>query len=364
MIEDFRTDAEASERRGRGALDNASGRYETERRFRIDDGWERHEELPPIRTSVQPDKSRRVITRNESPDVPFDRSINPYRGCEHGCIYCFARPTHAWLGLSPGLDFETRLFVKPEAPERLVEELAKPGYRCRPIAFGTNTDPYQPIERERRVTRRLIEVLAECDHPLTIVTKSNLVLRDLDILEPMARKGLVKVALSITTLDRHLARVMEPRATTPARRLEAVKSLSDAGIPTSVLFAPTIPGLNDHEMEKVLELAAQAGAGEAGYILLRLPLEIRELFHDWLREHFPNRAERVIQLVRDTRGGRDYQAAFGRRMTGQGPYAELTGQRFRAALRRYGLDKRRSELDCGLFRPPRPAREDRQMSLL
>src|SRR6478609_4161283 len=285
-------------RRGRGAHSNASGRYEAEARVAFDDGWQSLEEMPPFKTTVAVDTSRKVITRNDSPDIGFDRSINPYRGCEHGCIYCFARPTHAYLGLSPGLDFESKLFMKPDAPELLERELSAPKYEPRTIAIGTNTDPYQPIERRYEVMRRILGVLERAGHPVGIVTKSALVMRDIDILARMASRNLVKVALSVTTLDAKLARVMEPRAATPPRRLEALRRLSDAGIPTTVMVAPVIPAINDMEIERILDAAAAAGVKEAGYVLLRLPLELRDLFREWLRENFPDRERHVFKLIR------------------------------------------------------------------
>lgn len=352
-------------RKGRGAISSATGRFEREVRIAVDDDWPGDLDFPaPVRTTVGEDTSRTVIARNNSPDIPFDRSINPYRGCEHGCIYCFARPSHAYLGLSPGLDFETRLFAKPDAPALLERELRKPGYKVAPIAFGTNTDPYQPIEKQRRITRGLLEVLDRANHPLTIVTKSSLVLRDLDILTAMARRNLCSVAISITTLDRDLARVMEPRATTPARRLEAVRLLTAAGVPVQVLVAPIIPAINDHEIEPILEAVAGAGAVGAGYVLLRLPLEIKDLFAEWLEEHFSDRARRVFSLVRQTRGGALYRATWGERQRGTGPYADLIAQRVHKTKRRLGLNQkvRGENLDCGSFVPP-PAAGD-QLSLL
>jgi DNA repair photolyase len=349
-------------RKGRGAISNESGRFEPERRVAADDGWGSLDaDLPPLRTETIIDRSRSIIARNTSPDIPFDRSINPYRGCEHGCIYCFARPTHAFLGLSPGLDFESRLIVKPDAPALLRRELAKPGYSCRPIAMGTNTDPYQPIERDHEITRGILEVLSDCGHPVSIVTKSALVLRDLDILADMAARNLVKVFLSVTTLDKGLARRMEPRAAAPGRRLDAIRGLTEAGVPTGVMAAPMIPALNDHELDAILEAAHAAGAGGAGYILLRLPLEIKELFEDWLRTHYPDRAARVLGLVRQTRGGALYKDKWGERMSGTGPYADLLARRFATACRRLGLDRNDRRLDTDRFRPP-PA-DDRQMSL-
>lgn len=350
-------------RKGRGAVGNPTGRYERETRFAIDDGWGlADEEVPPLRTTLGLDSARRIITRNQSPDVPFDRSINPYKGCEHGCIYCFARPTHAYLGHSPGLDFESRLYWKPDAPELLKRELADPKYLPATIALGANTDPYQPVERDKRLTRRILEVLAEFHHPVGIVTKSNLVLRDLDILGPMADQGIVRVAVSLTTLDRSLSRRMEPRAPTPARRLEAIRSLARAGVPVTVLAAPLIPALNDHEIENILGVAAEAGAGAAGYVLLRLPLEIKDLFADWLAAHYPDRATRVMKLVRDTRGGGLYQSEWGRRQTGTGVYADQIARRFDIACRKYGLNHGHPPLNETRFRrPPQPGE---QLSLL
>ncbi|HZT18441.1 MAG TPA: PA0069 family radical SAM protein [Dongiaceae bacterium] len=352
-------------RKGRGALSNRPGRYEPGERPREDDGWPEPtaEDLPPLRTTVAIDSSRSAIAWNESPDVGFDRSVNPYRGCEHGCIYCFARPTHAYLGLSPGLDFETRLFAKPEAPRLLAEELSKPGYRPAPLGLGTNTDPYQPIEREMRITRGVLEVLAAFNHPVTIVTKSNLVLRDIDILAEMARRSLANVTLSITTLDKRLARTMEPRAPAPTRRLAAIRDLAAAGIPVGVLAAPMIPALNDMELEAILAAAAEAGASAAGYVLLRLPLEIKDLFGEWLEAHAPGKAKHVLNLLRDMRRGSLYVDAFGERQRGQGAYAELLAKRYQLAVRRHGLDRRRGwSLRTDLFRvPPQPGG---QLSLL
>ncbi|HXG79088.1 MAG TPA: PA0069 family radical SAM protein [Methyloceanibacter sp.] len=339
-------------RHGRGAQTNRSGRYEPIAYEPVDDGWESLAELDALATEVQEVPARRIITRNDSPDIGFDRSINPYRGCEHGCIYCFARPTHAFLGLSPGLDFETKLFAKTNAAQALEREIAEPGYRVRTIAIGTNTDPYQPIERRYRIMRRILEVLSAANHPVGIVTKSALVLRDLDILQSMAERGLVKVALSVTTLDRKLARAMEPRASTPEKRLETLKRLTDAGIPTSVMFAPVIPALNDMEMERILERAAAAGVAQAGYVLLRLPLEIGDLFTEWLQANCPDRAKRVLSLMRSTRGGKLYEAKWGERMKGDGPYAWMIGRRFEIAAERLGLNKTSVELRTDLFTPP------------
>jgi DNA repair photolyase len=350
-------------RKGRGAVTNATNRFERHEREAIDDGWgSLDEDLPALRTTVQTDTTRTIIARNQSPDIPFDRSINPYRGCEHGCVYCFARPTHAYLGLSPGQDFESRLFAKPQAAALLRTELARPGYHCRVMALGTNTDPYQPIERTWRITRQVIEVLAETDHPVGIVTKSALILRDIDILAPMAARGLAKAFVSITTLDRDLARRMEPRAATPERRLDAIRGLAAAGIPTGVMFAPAIPGLNDHEMEQVLEQARQAGASMAGYVLIRLPLEIKDLFGEWLESHAPDRAKRVRALIRECHGGKDYVAEFRRRQVGSGPIAELLAKRFALAAKRLGFERDGRALDTTRFRPPRL--DTAQLSLL
>ncbi len=349
-------------RRGRGAQSNASGRYEPLARTAFDDGWQSFEELPPFRTTVTINSTRKIITRNDSPDISFDRSINPYRGCEHGCIYCFARPTHAYLGLSPGLDFETKLFAKPEAPRLLERELSAAGYVPRTIAIGTNTDPYQPIEREHQVMRRILEVLDRYGHPVGIVTKSALVLRDLDILGRMAQRNLVKVALSVTTLDGKLARVMEPRAAIPTRRLDALRQLRAAGVPASVMVAPIIPALNDSEIERILDAAAAVGVKEAGYVLLRLPLEVRDLFREWLIANFPDRYRHVFKLIRDTRGGKDYDSSFGKRMTGGGPVAWMIGRRFELACEKLGFNKARTKLSTEHFNPPRRGPE--QLSLL
>ena len=343
---------EIDRRRGRGAGLNPGGRFEPSRHESFDDGWQTLEDLPPFKTEVQIEKPRTAITRNTSPDIPFDRSINPYRGCEHGCIYCFARPTHAYMGLSAGLDFESKLFAKPDVAKLLQRELAKPGYAPKVIAIGTNTDPYQPIEKEWRIMRQILEVLNKANHPVSIVTKSALVLRDIDILSELAAKNLVRVSLSVTTLDRKLARTMEPRASTPTRRLEAVRALSDAGIPTSVLVAPIIPALNDHELERILEGAKAAGAREAGYVMLRLPLEVSPLFRDWLLQNYPDRYRHVMSLVREMRGGKDYDAEFGKRMKGAGPYAWQVSRRFEMATKRLGLIRRSIQLRDDLFVPP------------
>ena len=348
---------ERERRRGRGTASNASGRYEPLARVAFDDGWQGLEDLPPFKTTVTADSTRKIITRNDSPDISFDRSINPYRGCEHGCVYCFARPTHAYLGLSPGLDFESKLFMKPNAPELLERELAAPGYVPKIIAIGTNTDPYQPIERRYQIMRRILEVLERAGHPVGIVTKSALVLRDLDILARMAKRDLVKVAISVTTLDAKLARVMEPRASTPPRRLEALKQLVSAGVPASAMLAPIIPALNDAEIERILDAVAETGVRNAGYVLLRLPLELRDLFREWLIENFPDRYRHVISLIRDTRGGKDYDSTFGKRMTGAGPIAWMIGRRFEVACERLGFNVTSRKTTTEHFQRPRPATE-------
>ncbi|WP_340160078.1 PA0069 family radical SAM protein [uncultured Hoeflea sp.] len=348
--------------RGRGAGLNISGRFEVNTREVFDDGWSSLEDLAPFKTEVQIEKPRTVITRNQSPDLSFDRSINPYRGCEHGCVYCFARPTHAYMGLSAGVDFEARLFAKPDAPRLLERELSRPGYKVQPIAIGTNTDPYQPVEKQWRIMRQLLEVLEAAGHPVGIVTKSALVMRDIDILERMAAKGLARVALSVTTLDRKLARTMEPRAATPERRLEAMRALSDAGIPVSVMAAPVIPGLNDHEIERILDSAKAAGADAAGYVMLRLPIEVSPLFRDWLLRHYPDRYRHVMSLIRSMRGGKDYDAEFSKRMRGTGPYAWQIARRFELTAKRLGLNMRKAPLRTDQFVPPHG--EGVQLSLL
>jgi DNA repair photolyase len=348
-------------RRGRGAHTNASGRYEPRATVSFDDGWQSIEELPPFTTEVAVDTARKVITRNASPDISFDRSINPYRGCEHGCIYCFARSTHAYLGLSPGLDFESKLFMKPDAPELLERELSARNYTPRTIAIGTNTDPYQPVERRYQVMRRILEVLERAGHPVGIVTKSNLVVRDLDILSRMARRNLVRVGISVTTMDAQLARVMEPRAPTPSRRLEALRQLAEAGVPTTVMVAPVIPAINDAEIERILDAAAACGVRGAGYVLLRLPLEVRDLFREWLQANFPDRERHVFALIRQTRGGKDYDSSFGKRMTGGGPYAWMIGKRFDTTCARLGLNVHKTELTTAHFRPPRARAEQLEL---
>jgi DNA repair photolyase len=353
-------------RKGRGAASNASGRFEAELRVAFDDGWGvagAEPEPAPLQTRLTVDTTRTIIARNASPDIGFDRSINPYRGCEHGCIYCYARPSHAYLGLSPGLDFESRIFYKPQAAALLRAELRRKGYSCRPIALGSNTDPYQPSERRLGITRSVLEVLRDFRHPVTIVTKGALIQRDIDILTEMAAARLACVTISVTTLDRALARVMEPRAATPERRLETIAALSRAGIPTGVLSAPMIPALNDAEMEDILTAARAAGAATAGYTMLRLPLELKTLFKEWLETHLPNKAAHVLSLVAQSHGGKLYDSTWSKRMVGYGPYADILAARFDRACRRLGLARRHSEpLDTTLFRlPPQPGD---QLSLL
>jgi DNA repair photolyase len=346
--------ATVKSRKGRGAASNDSGRFEPEKRVPFDDGWGAADEEPvPLATTLSVDSTRTIIARNDSPDIGFDRSINPYRGCEHGCIYCYARPSHAYLGLSPGLDFESRLFYKPQAAALLAAELRKKGYSCKPIALGSNTDPYQPVERRLGITRSILEVLRDFRHPVTIVTKSALIQRDIDILAEMAKDRLAIVTVSVTTLDRVLARRMEPRASTPERRLETIAALTRAGIPAGVLTAPMIPALNDSEMEAILERARAADAASAGYTLLRLPLELKSLFKEWLDEHFPDKAAHVLSLVAQTHGGRLYDSTWSKRMTGTGPYADILRLRFDRACRKLGFNQRTTRLlDTTLFRPP------------
>lgn len=352
MLGAGRYTALAERARGRGASVNMAGRFERYRRALFDDGWNGLEELPPFTTEVFEENPKVIITRNESPDISFDRSINPYRGCEHGCAYCYARPAHAYMGLSPGLDFESKLFAKANAAELLRQELSAPGYVPRTLALGANTDCYQPLERSRRITRQVLEVLAEFNHPVGIVTKSALVARDIDILKPMAEKGLVKVALSVTTLDPKLARAMEPRASAPHKRLKAIEMLAAAGIPTVVMVAPIVPAVNDSEIEAILKSAAAAGAREAGYVMLRLPHEVKEVFASWLEKTMPDRAAKVMALVKSVRGGKVNDPHFGSRMTGAGPYAWMIGRRFELACQRLGLNTRRVKLATGLFKPP------------
>jgi DNA repair photolyase len=340
--------------KGRGSTLNPEGRFELRSREAYDDGWLQEAEAAKLETHVSEERVKSIITRNESPDIPFSQSINPYRGCEHGCVYCYARPSHAYLGLSPGLDFETRLYAKVNAAEVLLSELAHPGYRCELIALGANTDPYQPIEREYRITRSVIEVLSECEHPLGIVTKNALIERDIDLLAPMAERNLAEVFISLNNLDHDLARKLEPRCSAPARRLEAIRRLSAAGIPVGVVVAPTIPFLTDDQMERVLEAAWEAGARRASYILLRLPYEIKDLFRAWLEHHYPLKAAHVMSRVHAMRSGRDNDPAFGSRMRGTGEFAELLRTRFRLACRRLGFNAapRYQDLDTTRFRPP------------
>ncbi len=350
--------AVASQVRGRGARNNHSGRFEKQARVLLDDGWDVLEDLPPLKTTVFVETPKKILTRNDSPDISFDRSINPYKGCEHGCSYCYARPTHAYMGLSPGLDFESKLFVKSNAAELLRQELSAPGYVPRTIALGANTDPYQPIERQHRITRRILEVLSEFGHPVGIVTKSALVLRDLDILKPMAERNLVKVAISVTSLDPKLARSLEPRAATPAKRLGALEMLAAAGVPTTVMVAPIIPAVNDSEIEAILKSAAAAGVREAGYVMLRLPLEVKEIFQEWLMSEMPDRAAKVMSLIKSVRDGKANDSTFGRRMVGSGPYAWSIGRRFEMACARLGINRNRVRLSTDKFRrPPQPGEQ-------
>ena len=358
-------------RKGRGAVTNLQGRYEVDQREAVDDGWMLHEEAgggpPALRTQVFDERAKTILTRNASPDIPFGVSLNPYRGCEHGCIYCFARPTHSYLGLSPGLDFESRIYAKVNAPELLERELSKKSYVPEPIALGVNTDAWQPVERELRLTRRVVEVLHDCGHPFAAITKSSLIERDLDLLTPMAARGQFMAAITITTLDAEIARTLEPRAATPARRLRTIRTLSEAGIPVGVSIAPVIPFVTEPDLERVMEACAEAGATTASYIVLRLPWEVAPLFKDWLAAHFPDRAERVMGRVRDMRGGKDYDACFASRMKGEGLWADLLKQRFHQAARRLGLNEReRGILDMSQFRgveAPSPVHDDPQLNL-
>ncbi len=353
-------------KKGRGAVSNLTGRFETQTRHLVDDGWGLGEpnDAAPLRTQVTAEYPKTVIAKNTSPDIPFDRSLNPYKGCEHGCIYCFARPTHAYYGFSPGLDFETQLISKPNAADILEREFRHPKYQCDVVQLGANTDPYQPIEKNQKITRSVLEVFRNFQHPVGIITKSDLVLRDLDILKPMAEKNLASVAISITTLDRELARKLEPRAPTPMKRLAAVRKLAEAGIPTTVMIAPIIPALTDHEMERIIEAAHLDGASSAVYILLRLPLEIEGLFEEWLETHEPFKRERVLSLMRQSHGGKLYRSNWKERMVGTGPYAEMINKRYRSAIRKFGMaDKRAAErhFDKSLFK--RPVRTGDQMTL-
>jgi len=343
---------EAERRRGRGARSNRVGRFEPQARESFDDGWEGLGALAPFKTEVYRETAKSIIASNDSPDISFDQSINPYRGCEHGCIYCFARPTHCYLGHSAGLDFETKLYAKVNGATLLEQELAQARYLPKVIALGAVTDPYQPIEREYRITRSLLEVLDRASHPVGIVTKSALVLRDLDVLARLAKRDLVKVAISVTTLDRQIARRMEPRAATPSKRLEAIAGLAAAGVPVAVMVAPIVPALTDSEIETILAAAQRAGASEAGYVLLRLPLELKSLFREWLASEFPERAQRVINLLRSMHGGKDYTPEWRTRQRGKGPYADQIALRFRLAVSRLGLNERNLKLRTDLFRRP------------
>ena len=345
-------DKRSTQYKGRGATANPDPRYLDKAREAFDDGWARDADELRLQTSVTLEHPKSLINRNQSPDIPFELSVNPYRGCEHGCVYCYARPAHAYVDLSPGLDFESKLFAKDNAAELLRKELARPSYRCSPISIGANTDAYQPIERQYKVTRSLLEILSECNHPLTIISKSHLVERDLDLLQPMAEKNLVQVFVSITTTDTDLARRMEPRAAAPARRFRTLEKLSEAGITTGVMVAPIIPGLTDNEIENIIDLASAAGADFAGYVMLRLPREVRELFKDWLETYYPLQFSRVMSYIQDVRAGNESDAAFGRRMRGTGPIANLIKQRFEKACRDHGLNRARSGLNCELFSPP------------
>lgn len=351
-MQEFPPEIDARQRPGRGATRNESGRFEQHARVAAHDGWEIEEDLPVVRTEVREEVARSLITYNRSPDLPFDRSINPYRGCEHGCIYCFARPSHAYLGLSPGLDFETRLVARPNAAEVLQRELRARRYAVAPIAIGTNTDPYQPLERDRGIMRACLKVLAECNHPVAIVTKGTLVERDIDLLAPMAEKGLARVGISVTTLDAALSRKMEPRVPGPKRRLAAIRRLTEAGIPVRLMVSPVVPALTDPELEAILDAGAAAGADAASWIMLRLPREVSPLWQAWLEEHYPGRAARIMARLREMHGGKDYDARWGHRMRGEGAYAEIVAARFRRKARALGLDRKVPGLRCDLFRPP------------
>ncbi|MEL6377309.1 MAG: PA0069 family radical SAM protein [Pseudomonadota bacterium] len=350
-------------RPGRAARSNTVGRFERFDRNVEHDGWDIPEDDRILRTSTRMEQPRRIITYNRSPDLPFDRSINPYRGCEHGCIYCFARPTHAWLGMSAGLDFETKLIARPDAPRILRQELRQWHYRVAPIAIGTNTDPYQPIEHKHEIMRACLEELSACDHPVAIVTKGSLIERDIDVLAPMADKGLLRVGISVTTLDATLARRMEPRAPRPERRLQTIARLTDAGIPVRIMASPIVPGLSCHEVEALLKAGAEAGAVGASWAMLRLPLEVSPLFREWLQEHYPHRVNRVMNLVREMHDGRDYSSEWGRRMRGSGAYAEIIAQRFDNAARRNGLSKTLHNLRCDLFKRPQAAGDQLSLAL-
>ncbi len=350
-----------SQPKGRGAVSNQTGRYEASSRAAFDDGWDVEEELPPLRTEVSLERVRNALTRNTSPDVPFDRSLNPYRGCEHGCIYCFARPSHAWLGFSPGLDFETRLIARPNAADALRTAFRRPGYVPEPLALGTNTDPYQPIEARYRIMRSVLEVACDFQHPISIATKGTLIERDLDLLRHLGDAGLVNVGVTVTTLDARLARALEPRVPSPRRKLATIRRLAEAGIPVRVMISPVIPGLTGHEIEQILKAASAAGARSASWAMLRLPLEVADLFREWLAEHRPGQAQRVLTQVREVHGGRDYDPAWGRRMKGQGPQADLFARRFEVAARRASVAVALPPLRTDLFRVP--AQKGDQLSL-
>ena len=359
---DVAATAERFEQNGRGAVSNQTGRFERETRFAFDDGWGTVEDgASRLETTLTKETARTIITYNRSPDISFDRTINPYRGCEHGCVYCFARPTHAFHGLSAGLDFESKLFFKPDGPALLMRELSRPSYVVRPIALGMNTDAYQPVERQVKLTRAFLEILSAHNHPVTLLTKSALIQRDIDLIAPMAEKGLARVGVSLTTLDPHLSRRLEPRAAAPHRRLQTIRALAEAGIPVIAMTAPIIPALNEPEMERLLEAAAENGASSAGYVILRLPYELKDIVHEWLAEHYPDRAARIINLLRDMRGGQDYDSNWFERGRGRGTHARLIAQRFQKAVRRLRLDQPRPRLRTDLFRPP--ARENGQMQL-
>lgn len=351
--------------KGRGAISNNTGRFEQHSYIGYDDGWlgtdaEATDNRPLVKTTLSVDSAKSIITRNQSPDVPFDRSINPYRGCEHGCVYCFARPTHAYLGLSPGLDFETRLFWKPEAPEKLRKQLSSKSYVPGPVVIGSNTDPYQPIERDKQLTRSIISVLKDCKHPFSIITKNALVCRDIDLIMPMAHQNMASVAISVTSLDNRLSNLLEPRASAPHKRLEIIRNLSECGIPVTVLCAPVIPGLNDSEIEQIVKCSKEAGAVSIAHIVLRLPLEIADLFSEWLEAHYPNKKGKILSLISQMRNGKMYQAEFGTRMQGSGPVAEIITKRFHLARKKYGLNQRTSTMDCSQFIRPSA---DGQLSL-
>ncbi|MEO0401276.1 MAG: PA0069 family radical SAM protein [Pseudomonadota bacterium] len=357
----MKPDLQTATAKGRGAVTNVVGRFDPLTRHREADGWDRDEDVPTLRTEVSVERPRSIISYNRSPDLPFDRAINPYRGCEHGCVYCFARPSHAYLGLSPGLDFETRLVARPDAPDVLRAELGRKAYKVAPMAIGTNTDPYQPIERDYGIMRRCLEVLEACGHPVAIVTKGTLIERDIDILSRMALRGLVRVGVSVTTLDPALSRKMEPRAPAPKRRLTMIRRLSEAGVPVRIMASPMVPALSDPELEAILEAGKGAGARSASWIMLRLPREVSQLWQEWLAEHYPDRADRVMARLREMHGGKAYDARWGHRMRGEGPYAEIVAHRFKVAIKRLGLKENAPPMRTDLFERPRP--DSDQLSL-